>query len=65
MIFLKHFDTVKQTLFGIGKEYVSRNSKVQDLHSLINERMRWAPGTPLKLFEVRKQNPQAGTILTF
>jgi ubiquitin carboxyl-terminal hydrolase 7 len=53
MIFLKHFDTAKQTLFGIGKEYVSRNSKVQDLHSLINERMRWAPGTPLKLFEVR------------
>jgi ubiquitin carboxyl-terminal hydrolase 7 len=51
MIFLKHFDMAKQTLFGIGKVYMSRNSKVQDLHPLINERMRWAPGTPLRLFE--------------
>ncbi|KAI6103506.1 hypothetical protein F5141DRAFT_1189842 [Pisolithus sp. B1] len=51
MIFLKHFDTSKQSLFGVGKVYVSRNSKVQDLHPIINERMRWAPGTPLKLYE--------------
>jgi ubiquitin carboxyl-terminal hydrolase 7 len=53
MIFLKHFDMAKQTLYGIGKVYMSRNSKVQDLHPLVNERMRWAPGTPLRLFEVR------------
>jgi ubiquitin carboxyl-terminal hydrolase 7 len=51
MIFLKHFDTSKQTLFGAGKIYVSRTSKVQDLYPMINERMRWTPGTPLKLFE--------------
>jgi ubiquitin carboxyl-terminal hydrolase 7 len=51
MIFLKHFDTSKQTLFGVGKVYVSRNNKVQDLHPMINERMRWTPGTPLKLYE--------------
>ncbi|KAI6036100.1 hypothetical protein PISMIDRAFT_10918 [Pisolithus microcarpus 441] len=51
MIFLKHFDTSKQSLFGVGKVYVSRNSKVQDLHPIINERMRWAPGTPLRLYE--------------
>lgn len=52
MVFLKHFDTSKQTLYGVGKVYVSRNSKVQDLHPGINERMRWTPGTPLKLYEV-------------
>ncbi|KAG2058769.1 cysteine proteinase [Suillus hirtellus] len=51
MIFLKHFDMVEQSLFGIGKVYMSRNSKVQDLHPFINERMQWAPGTPLRLFE--------------
>jgi len=53
MVFLKHFDTSKQTLYGAGKVYVPRNSKVQDLHPAINERMRWTPGTPLKLYEVR------------
>lgn len=51
MIFVKHFDMSKQTLYGVGKVYVSRNSKVQDLHPIINERMRWTPGTPLKLYE--------------
>lgn len=53
MVFLKHFDMSKQTLYGVGKVYVSRNNKVQDLHPLINERMRWTPGTPLRLYEVR------------
>lgn len=53
MVFLKHFDTSKQTLYGVGKVYVSRNNKVQDLHPMINERMRWTPGTPLRLYEVR------------
>lgn len=52
MVFMKHFDTSKQTLYGIGKSYVPRNSKVSDLFPIINERMRWTPGTPLKLYEV-------------
>ncbi|KAF9532244.1 hypothetical protein CPB83DRAFT_847503 [Crepidotus variabilis] len=50
MIFLKHFDTFKQTLYGVGKVYISKTSKVSDLVPLINERMRWI-GTPLKLYE--------------
>lgn len=54
MIFLKHFDTSKQTLYGLGKVYVLRNAKVGDLIPGINERMRWTPGTPLKLFEVSR-----------
>ena len=52
MIFLKHFDTSKQTLYGVGKVHVQRASKVSDLVPIINERMRWTPGTPLKLYEV-------------
>jgi ubiquitin carboxyl-terminal hydrolase 7 len=51
MLFLKHFDAGKQTLLGAGRTYVSRASKVGDLAAHVNERMRWAPGTPLKLYE--------------
>jgi ubiquitin carboxyl-terminal hydrolase 7 len=51
MVFLKHFDTSKQTLHGIGKCYAQRNAKISDLVPTINERMRWATGTPLKLYE--------------
>ena len=53
MVFLKHFDTTKQTLCGVGKVYMQRSSKVGDLVGIINERMRWSSGTPLKLYEVR------------
>ena len=51
MIFLKHFDIANQKLTGVGKVYVPRANKVSDLIPLINERMRWTPGTPLKLYE--------------
>lgn len=53
MIFIKYFDVSKQSLYGIGKTYVQRASKVGDLCHVINEKMRWPPGTPLKLYEVR------------
>jgi ubiquitin carboxyl-terminal hydrolase 7 len=52
MIFLKHFDTSKQSLCGVGKTYMLRTAKVGDLAAVINERMLWTPGTPLKLYEV-------------
>ncbi|KAJ6618506.1 hypothetical protein B0H10DRAFT_2375371 [Mycena sp. CBHHK59/15] len=51
MIFLKHFDDSRQTLYGAGKVYVLRTSKVGELARVINERMRWIPSTPLKLYE--------------
>ncbi|CAE6431473.1 unnamed protein product [Rhizoctonia solani] len=51
MIFLKYFDVSKQTLSGIGKVYVQKNSKVGDLIPIINERMRWQPSTPIRLYE--------------
>jgi len=53
IIFLKHFDAAKQTLFGIGKLYVPITTKVGDLVPVINERMKWTSGTLLKLYEVR------------
>lgn len=52
IVFLKHFDTSKQRLLGVGKVFVLCNSKVQDLHPIINERMKWTPGVPLRLYEV-------------
>ncbi|KAK7466969.1 ubiquitin-specific protease ubp15 [Stygiomarasmius scandens] len=51
MVFLKHFNTTKQTLLGVGKTYMLRTSKVSDLVPIINEKMGWAPGTALKLYE--------------
>ena len=56
MIFLKHFDVTRQSLYGIGKVYVSRSAKVADLYQFINEKMRWSAGTPLKLYEVNIQS---------
>ena len=52
MVFLKYFDVQKQTLFGVSKVYVQRTSKVGDLAGVICEKMRWAPQTPVKLYEV-------------
>jgi len=51
-VFLKHFDATKQSLFGIGKVDIPRASKVNDLVSVINKRMKWTSGTRLKLYEV-------------
>ncbi|KAI6041644.1 ICP0-binding domain of ubiquitin-specific protease 7-domain-containing protein [Pisolithus marmoratus] len=51
ILFLKHFDMSKQTLLGVGKVYVSRDSKVEELHPIINGHMRWTPGVPLSLYE--------------
>lgn len=51
MIFLKFFDVSKQTLYGVGKTYVLRTSKVGDLVAIINERMRWPPTMAVKLYE--------------
>jgi len=52
MIFLKHFDTSKQSLHGVGRVYMTRARKVGDLVPVINERMHWTHNTPLKLYEV-------------
>lgn len=52
MIFLKHFNISEQTLKGVSKVYVQRNSKVSDLVGTINALMSWQSSTPLRLYEV-------------
>ncbi|KAF9643693.1 cysteine proteinase [Thelephora ganbajun] len=51
IIFLKHFDTTRQSLLGIGKVHMPSASKLNNLIPIINERMTWASGKPLKLYE--------------
>lgn len=53
MLFLKCFDASQQKLLGAGKYYMPRSQKVSDLIPIVNERMRWPSGTPLKLYEVK------------
>lgn len=52
MIFLKYFDVSRQTLTGQGKVFVNKNNKVSELIDVIQEKMNWASGTPIKLYEV-------------
>jgi len=67
MVFLKHFDVTRQSLFGVGKINMPKASKVSDLIPAINERMEWASGTSLKFYEVangalsptRRADPQS------
>ncbi|KAJ4293603.1 ubiquitin-specific protease ubp15 [Kalmusia sp. IMI 367209] len=56
MLFLKHFDTKTQSLFGIGNFYASIQDKVSDLGPQICNIMGWPPSTPFKLSEEIKQN---------
>jgi len=51
MIFLKYFDTSRQSLLGVSRMYVQRHMKVSDLVPTINELMRWPPATQVKMFE--------------
>lgn len=51
MIFLKYFDISRQTLTGVSRVYVQRNQKVSDVIPTINELMRWAPQTQIRLYE--------------
>jgi len=52
LLFLKHFDTDKQTLTGSGHVYVSSAGKVSDMIPQILESMSWPAGTELKFWEV-------------
>lgn len=53
MVFVKQFDVAHQTLTGTGHFYVHRHMRVSDLALMINERRRFPPNTPLKIYEVR------------
>lgn len=51
LLFLKYFDTSRQSLLGVSRMYVPRQMKVGDLVPTINEMMRWPPTTQVKLYE--------------
>lgn len=38
-------------MFGQGKVFVNKNSKVSELNAVIQEKMQWPSSTPIKLFE--------------
>lgn len=52
LLFLKHFDTDKQTLTGTGHVYISSTGKVADMIPQILESMSWPFGTELRFWEV-------------
>ena len=52
MIFLKYFDTSRQSLLGVSRMYVQRHMKVSDLVPTINELMRWPPATQVKMLSL-------------
>ncbi|CAI6294669.1 unnamed protein product [Periconia digitata] len=56
MLFLKHFDTKAQTLYGVGNLYAGYQEKVSDISPHICELMGWPSGTSFKLSEEIKQN---------
>ncbi|KAI1079311.1 cysteine proteinase [Whalleya microplaca] len=55
LLFLKHFDSERQTLEGAGHLYVSREKKVEELVPVIAKKMGWgdklAPGEQLAMWE--------------
>lgn len=51
MLFLKHFDPTKQTLYGVGNLYAASQDKIQDLSPQILKLMGWPQGTNFKLAE--------------
>ncbi|KAG0340089.1 hypothetical protein BG000_000719 [Podila horticola] len=51
MIFIKYYDPLASRLEGVGKLYVQKSAKVADILPQLNEKMGFAIGTPLKLFE--------------
>jgi ubiquitin carboxyl-terminal hydrolase 7 len=56
MIFLKHFDTTTQSLYGIGTFYAAYQDKVADLSPSITKLLGWPADTQIKLSEEIKQN---------
>lgn len=52
ILFLKHFDVEKQTLYGVGHFYALPSEKVSDLSAQILKLLKWPPGTSYKIYEV-------------
>jgi ubiquitin carboxyl-terminal hydrolase 7 len=60
LLFLKHFDVDKQTLYGVGQFYCAWYDKVSEIGPDILKLMNWPTGTNFRIYEVRKPpNPSA------
>jgi ubiquitin carboxyl-terminal hydrolase 7 len=64
LLFLKHFDIEKQTLYGVGQFYCPWYDKVSEIGPDILKLMGWPPGTNFRIYEVRK-SPIRRPLLTF
>lgn len=52
LIFLKYYEPTNNTITYAGNLTIrSKQLKIQDILPIIQERMKWDPNTPLKLFE--------------
>jgi ubiquitin carboxyl-terminal hydrolase 7 len=56
MLFLKHFDPEKQSLYGVSTFYAAWQDKVQDISPQILKLLNWPAGTTIKLYEEIKHN---------
>jgi ubiquitin carboxyl-terminal hydrolase 7 len=64
LLFLKHFDIEKQTIYGVGQFYSAWYDKVSDIGPEILKLMKWPPGTNFKIFEVRISFESSIALLT-
>jgi ubiquitin carboxyl-terminal hydrolase 7 len=53
LLFLKHFDVEKQTLYGVGQFYCAWHDKISEIGPEILKLMDWPTGTNFRIHEVR------------
>ncbi|GBF59477.1 ubiquitin carboxyl-terminal hydrolase [Trichophyton mentagrophytes] len=51
LVFLKHFDVIKQAITGFSSIYVKPDDKPDDLSPMICRAMEWEPNTPISYYE--------------
>ncbi|KAF3893645.1 Ubiquitin carboxyl-terminal hydrolase [Trichophyton interdigitale] len=51
LVFLKHFDVIKQAVTGFSSIYVKPDDKPDDLSPMICRAMEWEPNTPISYYE--------------
>ncbi|CAG8581315.1 9289_t:CDS:10, partial [Cetraspora pellucida] len=56
LVFIKYFDTDKQSLKGFCYLYVRKHGKVGDIIPFLREKKNFPPGTSLKIYEEIKPN---------
>lgn len=60
LVFLKYFDTVSQSLLGVGHIYVKKHSKVSEMVPMILQLMGWSSGIPSSQSAGRSSSVSSG-----